>query len=116
MHRLLHPVVEILDAERDPVEAEGAEDAQVVVGGDAGVDLDRHLGSDGEPEAARDGPEQPFALRRRQVGGRAAPPVELRERAAVAETVGDQCELGFDGVEVGGSGPCRGEITMLQPQ
>ena len=97
---LLDLGVEVLDAHRDPVEAEVREDADLLVGRDAWVDLDGDLRAVRQVEARRDRAEETLELGGREARGRPAAPVELLDLAPADPRLLEPRELRLDGAEV----------------
>ena len=96
MDGLLHFGVEILDAHAQAIEAEAAQAFEVLLAGDARVDFDADLGVGSEGEALRRVAEQVFHLRGREVGRRAAAPVELHDRARARDKAADVLDFALE--------------------
>src|SRR5438128_2677605 len=65
---LLHVAVEVLHAHREPVEAERAQERELLEARDLGVHLDRDLGGGQHGEVAGDGAPEPRELAFVEVG------------------------------------------------
>ena len=81
--------IEILNAHAKAVEAQLAQSFEVLAAGDARVDFDADFGVGGEGEVIAGEAEEIFDLRGRQIGGRAAAPVELHDRAGAGDEAAD---------------------------
>ena len=109
LDRRLHRRIDVLETHREAVETEPAKGREMLHGGDARIDLKRHLGVRCQPEPRGDGCEEPLALSGGQVRRGAAPPVKLVEIGTRAECGRQDFEFLFDRVEVGlfGTAPRR---------
>src|SRR6185503_2958114 len=79
---------------------QASERRQLLLRGDARVDLDRHLGGRRQMEVAGEALEDALELRGRVVGGRAAAPVQLRNRATCRQVRREQVDLAVEIPEV----------------
>ena len=100
LHVLLHARVEILHAERGAVEAEAAQRFKRFARGDARVELHRDFGVVRQRETVGDRGVQPLDLARRQVGRRAAAPVNLPQRRFLAERARQIADLALQCADV----------------
>ena len=75
----------------EAIEAHAAKGFEVIAGGDARIDFDADFGVGREGEALARVTEEIFDLFRREIGGRAAAPVELRDRAIAGDTI-ERCD------------------------
>ena len=94
MNRLLHLRLEILNAHAEPVESQPAQSFQVRATGDARIDLDSDFRVRREGKALARVQKKIFHLRGREIGRRAAAPVEL-DHAAFFETLPATCSISF---------------------
>ena len=92
--------VEVLDAHAESVEAEIAKDDEMVAGGDAGVDFDADFGFGREGEVFASIGEEIVDLRRSEIGGSAAAPMELHDFARAIDIFADAGDFGFEDVDV----------------
>jgi hypothetical protein len=75
--RVLHLRIEVLHADRGAVDAGGGQCGDVLLGGVAGIELDRDLGAGGEVEAPAQQPGQRQPVLRRQHRRAAAADVQV---------------------------------------
>lgn len=100
MDGFLDERMEILDAHAETIEAELAKSGEMIAGGDARVDFnaDFSVGSEGEVIARV--AEEIFDLRRSEIGGRAAAPVELRDGAIFGDGLADAVDFALQDFEI----------------
>ena len=101
IHRLLDVGIEVLDAHRDPIEPELAEQVGLVPRRDARIDLDRDLSIRLERESRGRRAPDPAYLIQSQVGRRAAAPVVLDHAGPLPEARAHQVDLALQVVQVG---------------
>ena len=92
MDGFLHFGMKILNAHAQAVEAETAQGFEMLAAGDARIDFDADFGVGREGEALAGEAEEIFHLRGREIGGRAAAPVELHD-GAILETMRLTCSI-----------------------
>ena len=101
MNGLLHLGLEILDAHAEPVESQAAQRFEMRAIGDARIDFDADFGVRREREALARVHEKVFHLRGREIGGRAAAPVELDHAAVFRNPAGHVLDFLLQRGEVG---------------
>ncbi len=105
VHRLLHDRVEILDADRDPVEAQPGEKLDRVGADLARIDLDRYLGIRRKREAGVQHPHQHRHFVAREERRRAAAEVQLLDPRAAFDEAAHDLDLAADVLDVLGRAP-----------
>ena len=99
--RLLHLRIEVLDAERDAVEAERLQVRQALARDGAGIDLDRVLAARQQRHAPAQHVHQRCQLRIVEERRRAATEVQLRHHRHLTERLADQIQLLLQRLQVG---------------
>ena len=116
MHGLLHVGIEILHAEAQPVESDGAQRSEASRCHGSRIDLDGHLDIAGQIEDILQRRDEPLQLVIRQEGGRTAAEVELPDGTVPAEPLCHHLHLGFQQVEYSVARSWCLVMTLLQPQ
>src|SRR5580704_7026545 len=88
MNGLLHLEIEILYAQAQSIEAETPQSFEMPHAGDARIDFDAYFGVRSKRKSFGREPEEVLHLRGREIGGRAAAPVELHHRARAIDVRG----------------------------
>src|ERR1700680_1917781 len=94
--------MEILDAHAEAVETEFAEGFEVFARRDTRIDFDADFGVGREREVIPGEAEKVFDLRRSQIGGSAAAPVELHHGAVAGNAAADMFDLSLQYVQIWG--------------
>jgi hypothetical protein len=101
LDRVLHALGEVLDAERQPVESETAEQRDLLAGGHARVHFDRAFGIRGDVEVPPDRGVEARNLLQGEVGRRPAAPVVLDDTAASGQGRGQHADFAREIFEIG---------------
>src|SRR5882724_9830240 len=97
----LHFGVKILNAHAEAVEAELAQGFEMLARGDPRVDFDADFGIRRKMEMFASETEEILDLRGRQVGGRAAAPMELHDGTVFRNTAADALRLALEDAKIG---------------
>jgi len=100
MNCFLNERMKILDAHAEAVETELAESFEMLAAGDAGIDFDADFSVGRESEMFAREAVQIFDLRRSEIGGSAAAPVELDDRAIFGDATADALRFALEDFEV----------------
>ena len=101
MHALLDFGREVLDAHRHPVEAELGERVEMLEAGDAGVDLDSHLGAFDRLVLGEDGFHECFQLFGAVVSGRPSSEMKLGKLPPFPHALGEELDFAAHQLEIG---------------